>query len=814
MTLTKKKGVYGLRYLDAAAGGSTGAHNRRILRSIERHGSSTLARVPSGNVDYTSKGIFRIFEKANAEYSSKETLIIKEQLQELMSKSDYKNTMPIELYGKLEKALKDNNYGKIISLLDRHSGEPAIKGLTQNAVFDKILGVASSRESGELGIYVNRTMVIGSTINQTQDLIEELINLGIDESKINTILKHQIGLFSQEAVIDYSSAASGSMKKVMNALDVHREVYSAAEHAVRSTWESKAALAALTQIHGAGMTPGIAGGLAIETLGRSMGAQHAVVTEAAAEMVKAGNIDDAQRFLDRFLPKIDSKLLEGRLQADDMESLAKNFVASLNTNAKDASMYGEILAQLDEKNFVGIAENKEILTRVFGADAKHAYSSLSGMDKVGELAEASLGTVKDLISRSIPIDPITAAIEYTSEQRKVADFLLQKHNKELNEIKDRFTNTINLNEVNKLDRDLMLRQMGDKVQGEVEAGARATGSSIKDFLGIIKKRSSQTKQKFIYDDLRYFSGEATGKTGAASKSLKDMVRATDTINKYNYHRTTLAAERIAELTEALGAGDSIDLSKRAGATLKYIDSIIPDYLRGPEKDLVSRQRDLLALLSDDATVLDEVFAGRNRQEIRGTVQEELNAIRAHQAYQNLPADFKDDPYFTKVIGERGPKTGVREEIARVISGTEDEVSGSTFTRLSKFIKDGSLKKLFTENKLFRNSTIAAGALIVGSFAYQGYKDRTQEDIQGPPLLPGGSAYEQDYPRRMDQIPEIGTMRYNPGINYKVNLYGNRNDVDNFRQQAMGLGKFNMNTTMYRRAPQLGKDPYREVASSF
>jgi hypothetical protein len=31
---------------------------------------------------------------------------------------------------------------------------------------------------------------------------------------------------------------------------------------------------------------------------------------------------------------------------------------------------------------------------------------------------------------------------------------------------------------------------------------------------------------------------------------------------------------------------------------------------------------------------------------------------------------------------------------------------------------------------------------------------------------------------------------------------------------MGLGKFNMNTTMYRRAPQAGNNPYDEVASSF
>jgi hypothetical protein len=150
----------------------------------------------------------------------------------------------------------------------------------------------------------------------------------------------------------------------------------------------------------------------------------------------------------------------------------------------------------------------------------------------------------------------------------------------------------------------------------------------------------------------------------------------------------------------------------------------------------------------------------------------------------------------------------------VISGEETSVAKAQFKRISEFIKDGSLKNLFQENKLFKNSVIAAGALVIGSFAYQGIKDRSQEDIQGPPLLPGGSAYEDNYPKRMAEIPQIGNAVYNPGIDYKVNLYGNTKDVSNFRQEAMGLGKFNMNTTMYRRAPQAGNNPYDEVASSF
>ena len=124
------------------------------------------------------------------------------------------------------------------------------------------------------------------------------------------------------------------------------------------------------------------------------------------------------------------------------------------------------------------------------------------------------------------------------------------------------------------------------------------------------------------------------------------------------------------------------------------------------------------------------------------------------------------------------------------------------------------RKLFEGNKIFRNSVYAAGALIVGSFAYSHFKDRSEDDIQGPPLLPGGSAYEDMYPDRSAQIPEIGTINYNPGVSYKVNLYGDRNSVNSFRSQAMELGNFDMNTTMYSRIPDVGRDPYEEIASSY
>jgi hypothetical protein len=137
-----------------------------------------------------------------------------------------------------------------------------------------------------------------------------------------------------------------------------------------------------------------------------------------------------------------------------------------------------------------------------------------------------------------------------------------------------------------------------------------------------------------------------------------------------------------------------------------------------------------------------------------------------------------------------------------------------YTKFSDYIKSGRLKELFSENKLFRNSIYGVTALVAASFAYQGYKDRTEDSIKGPPLLPGGSAYESQYPQRTPQIPELGTVSYNPGMSYKVNLYGNRGAVRNFEDMAIGLGNFDMDTTIYSGIPEVGRDPYQQLASSF
>jgi hypothetical protein len=137
-----------------------------------------------------------------------------------------------------------------------------------------------------------------------------------------------------------------------------------------------------------------------------------------------------------------------------------------------------------------------------------------------------------------------------------------------------------------------------------------------------------------------------------------------------------------------------------------------------------------------------------------------------------------------------------------------------YTRFGRMLKSGGMTDLF-QDSIIRNSAYAMVGLAAFGFIYSARKERTQEEIQGPPLLPGGSAYESDIPRSM---PSISDLKYlNPttaAMSYKINLSGSQADVEKFQELAGGVARGPINTTMYDGLPRLGRDPYSNVASSF
>ena len=775
---SKSKGGMGLRHLNPDATGVTGSHNRRILRQMEREGSDL-----QGVGQYTRESIYKIFTDESKKAG--DGFLILDEFTDLLKTSDYTNAIDTALHSQLLKAAESRNIVELNRLIQANRGDNLLGGLLQESTFAKMFNVAQSAEGALLGTYVNRTMLIGSKMNQTEDLIEELYKIGGQDSNIQKILNIRTGLFAQETAIDFSKNASGAF----NQLDITTSSIRAMNISAVSSFDPAQALKLISSLEGNPISN--VGEQGIRNLGRRIGTEHVIVSEVANQMIANG--EDATEFLERYLPKIDEILLGTRLHQADAKLFQDAIIGSIEGTAQDKSVFKEILDSLrasDDSEKISAS-----LIKYFGANANSAYAGASAISAEGLRAAAIMAANKRLYNRGNLLDSTLLRHQYDEGSGRVADYLIAKHNEEISRIANFGEDISLLPEIDRIDLDLRKMQSGQAAFSDIREGARRSGVSMEQMINTIEKRAYQSNSTLPYDDLRY---------GTSEGSVSEMFNAARTKRRYDFYekiRTDLRST-----IDDIGTGPIDEIEKRSAEAFR-LNSALPT-----TKDL-----DILALLSEDEKILESHFGGAaNVSAARATNRERIAAIRSNFNYENLQDEYRTGAEFTQVQPASAVSSSgkVAEDIERVLSGENVVANKGTFTRLSNFIKDGSLKKLFNENKTFKNTAVGIGALVVASFAYQHFSDRTPEQMQGPALLPGGSAYEENYPQRMAELPQIGTMSYNPGINYKVNLFGDRGSVEDFRKNAMGLGKFNTNTTMYRRTPQLGRNPYQEVASSF
>lgn len=251
----------------------------------------------------------------------------------------------------------------------------------------------------------------------------------------------------------------------------------------------------------------------------------------------------------------------------------------------------------------------------------------------------------------------------------------------------------------------------------------------------------------------------------------------------------------------------------------------------------SSMRDVLIsdIVSGNVSGLDQygdisgIFDGFDIQQLRAAVADAsqgqfddniltiANAIRSRAFYEQQIMDPAIDDFLNGMItSDKVAKPGSRASgvVGEVLRNVADS-SAATSVRPTKFtpVTMDYLREQFSRPGVVK-SAIGAGLLIAGSFLYQNKKDKTIEDAAGPPLLPGGSAYENDYPTANVSIPGMPSTGYSSGMNYKVSLYGSRQEVERFQQAASGLTNGAINSTMYNRIPDVSSDPYQQLASSF
>jgi hypothetical protein len=241
-----------------------------------------------------------------------------------------------------------------------------------------------------------------------------------------------------------------------------------------------------------------------------------------------------------------------------------------------------------------------------------------------------------------------------------------------------------------------------------------------------------------------------------------------------------------------------------------------DYIKSYEK----KNKFLPSTFDSDVFDFMRYRTGRSLGDLgAGVKSDAMEAFKYFNAQENL-SNLADE-FTTGALDDLlMPASDVPDNINRIIASDPSSlnmcysVSNGAYTRVQDFMDSPALRQVY-ENPTIRRGAMGLAALAVFGFVYSARKDRTSDEMSGPPLLPGGSAYESDMPK---YIPSLSNLKYlNPvvaGMQYKINVNGSQKDIEKMQSLTEGVVDGPVNSTMYNSLPRLGNDPYQNVASRF
>lgn len=145
-----------------------------------------------------------------------------------------------------------------------------------------------------------------------------------------------------------------------------------------------------------------------------------------------------------------------------------------------------------------------------------------------------------------------------------------------------------------------------------------------------------------------------------------------------------------------------------------------------------------------------------------------------------------------------------------------EIAGPTYKRIGDALEEKfpSFMNYTKSNKA--KIAIGLGIAALGGAVYNKMKsrDHTAEGVAGPPLLPGGSAYERPATENMEYPSFSPASNGDLGVSYNVDVAGSQDQMQKFINASQSVSESGSNATIYSGIPNVGKDPYQEIASSY
>ena len=653
-----------------------------------------------------------------------------------------------------------------------------------------------------LGGYINRLTMVTASTRQSENILERLGQSPL-ASAADDIARlregYKVGLIDPGQAIDYAINMSSGQKvnKLVSESHYTEEIYNSLMSSIRSAADSQADMRGVVQslarltgrqdlLGDASKVLNLVGTQAIEEQGKYIGALRAIA-------YKHG-IEDPD-----YLAGVDELILKQRLRGSDnaifrdaiisgfkdfsseidaSNELAKAFITSLESAGSNNTEINNILIKtigITSGRYAGVAQM-----------ARDAYRATAGVMERGRVhgVNASL--------------PFMGEASITTRGRKAASQVLNLQQAETERL---IALSAGIEYGVRDPSELLSAQLyiekemlGAKLYESIRESAKATNSTLRE----------------VIDSIDYMSGSRSG--------LMDLT---------SYSSGGDEANELMNIVQGVRDGRAISHYKKQDGLMDLVD----------QYDAFKKSTDMSDLNLYNAGVMDSRMNGldpifdpvmeamnmeiSDTKELKNVPEDVANQVRSIRAAS--AAKESQTPELLDLLAKRGNAIGfaptmLSDEDRLVMLGDEAiDVSGSlvgrTYRRIGDSFRDGAMNKAF-QNPTVKKAGYAGLAIIAASFAFQHGKGRSPEDVGGPPLLPGGSAYEQ-MPQRSPQIPQASMYPgYGQGTSYSVNIEGSSDQINSFRSAAGSVAPGSVNSTMYKGLPKLGTDPYSQVASSF
>jgi hypothetical protein len=454
---------------------------------------------------------------------------------------------------------------------------------------------------------------------------------------------------------------------------------------------------------------------------------------------------------------------------------------------------------------------KEQLKNLMGLDAESPYAHASKSIKLGQQAKEAMDAVDDAIFK---INQVGYSSEIVNSRESSvlasnilgeAESLMQRNSSFFNAAKEAGEEA---SEFYKYQHSKMQAEVVDKVRSMIfEAADQSEGTTVRQLLDAM-----ETQMSGKYRGVRRIMSQP----GYSDENqLLNMFRARQQERAKSFLGRQEGISALTDQYESLLSDFNRMTNQERADILSYAEDILEKAKRGVFR--ISSQVD-----EDQLRITAAFLTGRDKQigEL-GLDEAREKAVRQMRLLQNARSTV-DELGMDEILSFGGRSSASQfvpdaidltdEERGNLFRGLDGEVAGETQRPAETAYK--RIGKEFFDKPIVKKSAYAIAGLVAASFIYSGSKDRSQSDIAGPPLLPGGSAYEA-MAQRQPQVPE-GSMfsGYDQGVSYSVNIEGSREQAESFSNSIGSVARGPVNSTMYKGLPQLGKDPYSQIASSY